>query len=93
MLRKVGVEVLQQLRDKCPALDYEFDDKGIRGKDHRISLDNLYRQVRSLPDQRDDFVRQFVEGIASTTETPMGSDASSIRTVSARPTSAYLLAW
>lgn len=74
MLRKVGVEVLQQLRDKCPAQDYEFDDKGIRGKDHRISLDNLYRQVRSLPDQRDDFVRQFVEGIASTTETPMGHE-------------------
>lgn len=74
MLRKVGVEVLQQLREKCPEQEYEFDDKGIRGKDHRISLDNLYRQVRSLPDQRDDFVRQFVEGIASTTDTPMGHE-------------------
>jgi uncharacterized protein YtpQ (UPF0354 family) len=74
LLRKVGIEVLEQLRRQVPDQDYEFDETGLRGRSHRISLDNLYRQVRSEPERRDELVRLFVEGIAETSQVPMGHE-------------------
>jgi uncharacterized protein YtpQ (UPF0354 family) len=74
LLRRLSIDVLEQLREKCPEQEYEFDDKGLRGKNNVVSLDNLLRQVRLAPDRREVFVREFVEGIASTTRTPMGHE-------------------
>jgi uncharacterized protein YtpQ (UPF0354 family) len=74
LMRKLGTEVIQRLRELCPEQDYRFDEEGIRGRDHRIYLDNLFRQVKSAPERREEYISLFVEGFASTRDTPMGHE-------------------
>jgi uncharacterized protein YtpQ (UPF0354 family) len=73
-LRKAANDVLKQLSERHPDQGYEFDDDGIRGRDHRISLGNLYRQVEASPRRRAAIVKQFVEGLSFTAEHPPGHE-------------------
>lgn len=73
MMRKVANDLLARLREQHPEQDYEFDEKGgVRGRDHRLSLENLYREIRESPDRRDQIVRHFAEAVAPAAHAPMG---------------------
>jgi uncharacterized protein YtpQ (UPF0354 family) len=75
VLRKAADSVIERLRELHPEQDYEFDDAGIRGRDHRISLVNLYKQVESAaPARRQRIIEQFTEGLAYTAEHPPGQE-------------------
>src|SRR5262249_47570945 len=68
LLRKVANEVLAQLRQRHPDQDFEFDEKGIRGRDRVVFLDNLYREVRAAPSRQADIIRHFVDGLSISAE-------------------------
>src|SRR5262245_8772045 len=63
LFRQVSNDVLRLLKERHPDQEFEFDDKGIKGKNQRIFLSNLYQQVKSSPKRRDSIVKDFVDGI------------------------------
>ncbi len=75
LLLQVADDVLQRLRAAHPDQDYQYDENSIRGRDHRVFLDNLFRQVRSAPDQQDLIVGSFVDSIAPAAGNLMGQEA------------------
>ncbi len=74
VLRKAANEVLARLSEQHPEQEYEFEDEGIRGRDHSVSLANLYKLVEASPARRDKIVEQFVEGLAFTADHPTGHE-------------------
>ncbi len=75
VLRRVANEVLVQLRKRHPEQDFEFDDKGIRGRNQVVFLGNLYREVRAAsPSRRAEIIRNFVDNLSQTADLPMGQE-------------------
>jgi hypothetical protein len=73
LMRKVANEVLQQLRKRHPDQEFEFDDKGIRGRNRVVFLGNLFREVRSAaPSRRQGIIQHFIDNLSLSTELPMG---------------------
>ena len=70
--RKLASEVLKRLRDLHPEQDYEFDDTGIVGRDHRLSVDNLYREIRNKPGIREELIERFIEAVSPKNRSSMG---------------------
>ncbi|MGH7128260.1 MAG: DUF1444 family protein [Planctomycetaceae bacterium] len=68
LMRQVAVETLEILRERHPEQGYELEEQGIRGRDHVVFLSNLYREVKAAPQRRQEIVRSFVEGFATTPE-------------------------
>ena len=68
LMRKVADEVMTRLREVRPEQEYEFDEKGIRGRDHAVYLDNVFREVRLAPERRQEIIEQFVQGIVSSAD-------------------------
>lgn len=60
---KLAIEFCQALREAYPDQEYALDENGIRGKSHRLSVDNLYREVRESPRQKDALIRKFVAAL------------------------------
>jgi uncharacterized protein YtpQ (UPF0354 family) len=58
---KLLVEVLTRLREKHPERDYKLDEHGgISGRQERLSLDNLMREIRETPRRRDELIERYV---------------------------------
>jgi uncharacterized protein YtpQ (UPF0354 family) len=74
LLRKTADDVYKRLRELFPDEDYQLEEDVIRGRDQRISLANVYKQVVASPGRRQKIVEQFVEGLASMTENPPGEE-------------------
>lgn len=74
LLRRAANEVLRRLQEQNPEQEYEFDDKGIRGRDHKIFLDNLYREVLAHPGRSDSVIGRFVEGFSASTKAALGQE-------------------
>ncbi len=72
MMRQVANEVLAQLRERYPDQEFEFDEKGIRGKNRTVYLGNLYREVKGSPKARDKIIKNFVEGLSQSVQEDMG---------------------
>ncbi|MBW3543401.1 MAG: DUF1444 family protein [Planctomycetes bacterium] len=74
LLRQVSNEVLANLREKHPEQDYQFDEKGIRGRDHRVFLGNLHREVLAAPHRRGEIIQQYVSALSPDARSHMGSE-------------------
>lgn len=73
LMRKLANEVLQQLRKRYPEQDFEFDEKGIRGKNRVVFLSNLFREVRAAaPSRRDEVIQHFVDNLGISSDLAMG---------------------
>jgi uncharacterized protein YtpQ (UPF0354 family) len=68
LLRKIGFDVLQLLKQKHPDQDYRWEEQGIRGRDHVVYLSNLFRDVQRHPDRKDEIIKRFVENLVLTPE-------------------------
>jgi uncharacterized protein YtpQ (UPF0354 family) len=73
-MRKVANDVLARLREKNPDQDYEYDDKGIRGKNHVVFLSNIYREVRASPHRQKEIIKNFVAGLNQSTQMDLGHE-------------------
>jgi uncharacterized protein YtpQ (UPF0354 family) len=74
LLRKTADEVHRRLRELHPDQDYFLESDGIRGRDGRISLANVYKQVEASPERRRKIVAEFIDGLASVTEHRLGHE-------------------
>jgi uncharacterized protein YtpQ (UPF0354 family) len=72
LMRKVANEVLQELRKRHPDQEFEFDDKGIRGKNQVVFLTNLYREIRAAPSRKASIIKHFVENLCLSSNAQMG---------------------
>src|SRR5262249_55804057 len=64
LMRKLANEVLQQLRKRHPEQEFEFDEKGIRGRNRVVFLGNLFREVRAAtPSRRAEIINHFVDNL------------------------------
>jgi uncharacterized protein YtpQ (UPF0354 family) len=73
VMRKLANEVLLQLRNRHPDQEFEFDEKGIRGKNRVVFLGNLFREVRAAaPGRRQEIVQHFIDNLSLSAELPMG---------------------
>ena len=73
--RKVANEVLEQLKKLQPEQEFEFDEKGIRGKNQIVYLNSLYREVKESPKRRAAIIQHFVENLSKTPEMNMGQES------------------
>jgi len=73
--RKLANEVLELLRLRHPDQDFEFDEKGIRGRNRVVYLSNLYREVRAAPSRRAEIIQHFVDSLAQTAEMAIGEES------------------
>jgi len=71
---KVASEVLKQLRERHPDQEFEFDEEGIRGKNQKVFLSNLYREVFAAPDRRAEIIKDFVENLSQSARADMGHE-------------------
>jgi uncharacterized protein YtpQ (UPF0354 family) len=74
LLRQTADHVYKRLRELHPEQDYRMDEDGICGRDHRISLANVYQQVAASPERRQGTVERFVEGLAFFMDHPPGRE-------------------
>src|SRR5262245_52874260 len=74
LLRQISNDVLRLLKEKHPDQEFEFDDKGIKGKNQRVFLSNLYQQVKSSPKRREAIVKDFVDGIGKSIDSGLGQE-------------------
>jgi uncharacterized protein YtpQ (UPF0354 family) len=75
MMRKLANEVLQQLRKRHPDQEFEFDEKGIRGRNRVVFLGNLFREVRAAaPGRRQEIIQHFIDNLSLSAELPMGQE-------------------
>jgi uncharacterized protein YtpQ (UPF0354 family) len=73
-MRKVANEVLHQLRERHPEQEFAFDEDKIRGKNRVVFLSNLYREVRSAPNRRDQIIKHFVENLSRSAAAEPGTE-------------------
>lgn len=74
LMRRAAHEVLERLRERFPEEDFRFDEKGIRGQNQVVFLANLYREIHAAPHRRREIVQRFLDGMAHTTDTPLGEE-------------------
>jgi uncharacterized protein YtpQ (UPF0354 family) len=67
-------EVLERLRQKYPEQEFEFDEKGIRGKNRVVFLSNIYREVKAAPARREKILRNFIENLSLSADSPVGHE-------------------
>jgi uncharacterized protein YtpQ (UPF0354 family) len=71
---QIANEVLARMREKHPDQEFEFDEKGIRGKNQAIFLSNLYREIRAAPGRRAKIIDNFVENVSRSADAQMGHE-------------------
>ena len=74
-LRQLTDEVLPLLRQRQPEQDFQLDEKGIRGRDSVVNLNNLYREVRRAPARRVQIIQHFVKSLGQSTELTLGRES------------------
>jgi uncharacterized protein YtpQ (UPF0354 family) len=72
--RRLANDVLAELRKKHPDQDFEFDEKGIRGKNQMVYLSNIYREVRASPARRKEIIKNFAQNIGRTLDAGLGQE-------------------
>jgi uncharacterized protein YtpQ (UPF0354 family) len=72
--RKVAGEVLTKLRELYPEEEFEFDERGIRGKGRMVFLGNVYREVKAAPNRRAEIIKHFVQGLGQSVQEPLGAE-------------------
>ena len=72
--RRVAGEILEQMRELYPDQDFQFDDKGIRGKNQVVYLNNVVREVCSAPDRQKEIIKNFLAGLRQSAEAPLGRE-------------------
>ena len=71
-LRQLTNEVLVLLRERHPDQDFQFDEKGIRGRNRVVYMSNLHREVRAAPARRAEIIKHFVQSLAQSADLPLG---------------------
>lgn len=71
---RLTVDLCHALREAYPEQEYEIDGEAIRGKDHRLSGENLYREIRESPDRREELIQKFVEAVAPSRYSKFGHE-------------------
>ena len=71
---KIACEVLEKLRKLYPDQDFQFDEKGIRGKNRMVFLSNLYREIRSSPGRRKQLIQNFIDNLGQSADASMGEE-------------------
>lgn len=75
LMRKLATEVLKELRQRHPEQEFEFDEKGIRGRNRVVFLGNLFREVRAAsPARREEIIKHFVDNLSLSADLPMGEE-------------------
>lgn len=74
LYRKVASEVLQGLKKKYPDEEFEFHEKGIRGRGQVVNLSNVYREVKASPSRRHAIIQNFVDGLSQSAEAGLGTE-------------------
>jgi uncharacterized protein YtpQ (UPF0354 family) len=74
-LRQLTNEVLTLLRELQPEQDFRADEKGIRGQNRVVFLDNLHREVRATPDRRGEIIDHFVRSLNESMDLPLGQES------------------
>jgi uncharacterized protein YtpQ (UPF0354 family) len=72
LYRQMGNEILQKLKELHPDEEFEYDDRGIKGKHQRIFLSNVFREVKSNPKRRDRIIKDFITGLSKSFDGNMG---------------------
>ncbi len=73
-LRQLTNEVLALLRQRHPEHDFQFDEKGIRGRNRVVYLSNLHREVRAAPTRRDQIIQHFVQSLGQSMDLALGQE-------------------
>jgi uncharacterized protein YtpQ (UPF0354 family) len=75
LFRKLANEVLGKLKERHPGKEFTFDknDK-IRGPNQLIYLGNLFREVRTSPDRKDEIVQRFVTALSQPATADLGHE-------------------
>lgn len=60
---RVTNALLRRLRECLPGQAWEWDGRGIRGRDRAISPASLIQQVRAAPDRQTELIDRFVGGL------------------------------
>ncbi len=74
-LRQLTNEVLALLRQRHPEQDFQLDEKGIRGRNSVVYLNNLHREVRAAPARRVQIIQHFVQSLGQSTDLPLGQES------------------
>ncbi len=74
LMRRVANEVLKQLQERQPDQEFEFHEKGIRGKNQMVYLSNLYKEVLAAPKRKDSIVKNFIEGLSRSADANLGEE-------------------
>jgi uncharacterized protein YtpQ (UPF0354 family) len=74
LMRQIANETLLLLREKHPEQEFEFHEQKIRGKDRMVYLGNLFREVRSSPDRREELVKHFVDKLSQPVTADLGNE-------------------
>ena len=73
-LRQLTNEVLALLRERHPEHNFQFDEKGIRGRNRVVYLSNLHREVRAAPTRRDQIIQHFVQSLGQSMDLALGQE-------------------
>lgn len=74
IMRKVANDLLAKLRERYPEEEFDFDENTIRGKGQVVYLSNIYREVRSAPEKREEIIKRFVDSIGLRAEAKIGEE-------------------
>ncbi len=74
LYRKVANEVLAELQKRQPDQEFEFDEKGIRGKNQVVYLSSLYREIKQAPHRQAELIKHYVENLSKTQDMNMGHE-------------------
>ena len=72
--RRVAVEILEQMRKLYPDQEFEFDEKGIRGKNQMVYLSNVVREVKAAPDRQKAIIKNFIAGLRQSADAHLGEE-------------------
>lgn len=73
--RQIANEVLRRLRERYPEEDFEFGDRGIRGKKRMVFLANLYRDIKAAPSRRETIIDRFVHSLGPSADFAFGQES------------------
>jgi uncharacterized protein YtpQ (UPF0354 family) len=72
MMRKIGDEVMERMRQANPEQNYQWEEGKIRGRDHIVYLGNVYREVLASPRRQGEIIGHFVNGLKVSSGVRMG---------------------
>ena len=74
LMRKVSDQVMRRMRQAHPEQNYEWHEDSIRGRDHRVNLGNVHREVLAAPQRQYEIIGRFVEALDVSSAVPFGHE-------------------